>query len=49
MSSQERAVAVLDDDPAVCDSTRVLLEAYDFDVRTYQSGADFPRDSPGIA
>jgi hypothetical protein len=25
MSSQERAVAVVDDDPAVCDSTRVPM------------------------
>lgn len=49
MSSRERAVAVVDDDLAVRDSRQMLLEAYDFDVRTYQSGADFLRDNPDIA
>lgn len=43
------AIAVIDDDAAVCDSTRFLLETYDFDVHTYQSGADFLRDNPVIA
>ena len=28
---------------------RFLLEAYDFDVRTYLSGAEFLRDGPEIA
>jgi two-component system, LuxR family, response regulator FixJ len=49
MSSNGRAVAVVDDDAAVCDSTRFLLEAYDFGVRTYQSGAEFLDEDPDIA
>jgi len=46
---QGRTIAVVDDDAAVCDSTRFLLEAYDLDVRTYLSGAEFLRDSPDVA
>ena len=42
-------VAVIDDDDAVCESTRFLLETYDFEVRTYSSGAEFFRDNPEIA
>ena len=42
------AVAVVDDDEAVCDSTRFLLEAYDFGVKTYRSGTDFLNDDPDI-
>jgi len=42
-------IAVVDDDAAVCDSTRFLLETYDFDVHTYQSGAEFLCDNPAIA
>ena len=49
MTSSARAIAIVDDDAAVCDSTRFLLETYDFDVHTYQSGADFLRDNPAIA
>jgi len=49
MNAGDRVVAVVDDDPAVCDSTRFLLEVYDLGVRTYQSGADFFRDDPDIA
>jgi two-component system, LuxR family, response regulator FixJ len=49
MSPNGRAVAIVDDDAAVCDSTRFLLEAYDFGVRTYQSGADFLDEDPDIA
>lgn len=49
MSSQGRIVAVVDDDTAVCDSTRMLLEAYDFEVRTYQSAAEFLKESPGVS
>ena len=49
MTSTERTIAVIDDDAAVCDSTRLLLETYDFHVRTYQRGADFLRDDPVIA
>jgi two-component system response regulator FixJ len=43
-----RVIAVVDDDAAVCDSTRFLLETYDFDVHTYQSAAEFLRDDPVI-
>jgi two-component system, LuxR family, response regulator FixJ len=49
MNADRRAVAVVDDDLAVCDSTRFLLEVYDLGVWTYQSGADFLRDDPDIA
>jgi two-component system, LuxR family, response regulator FixJ len=48
-TSDGRAVAVVDDDAAVCESTRFLLETYDIGVRTYLSGADFLRDDPDIA
>ena len=48
MTSTGIVIAVIDDDAAVCDSTRFLLETYDFDVHTYQSGADFLRDNPVI-
>jgi two-component system, LuxR family, response regulator FixJ len=48
MSLRGRAVAVVDDDEAVCDSTRFLLETYDFGVRTYRSGANFFDDAPDI-
>ena len=48
-SSPMGAIAVVDDDEAVCDSTRFLLETYDFDVHTYQSGAEFLSDNPVIA
>src|SRR6478736_3845581 len=44
-----RWMAVVDDDAAICDSTRVLLEAHDLDVQTYQSATDFLRDYPDIA
>ena|SRR5271157_597009 len=49
MNADGRAVAVVDDDPAVCASTRFLLEIYDLAVRTYTSGADFFRDNSDIA
>jgi two-component system, LuxR family, response regulator FixJ len=49
MTPTDGAIAVIDDDPAVCKSTRFVLETYDFDVHTYQSGADFLRDNPVIA
>ena len=42
-------IAIVDDDAAVCNSTRVLLEAHDLDVRTYLSGADFLRENPDVA
>jgi two-component system, LuxR family, response regulator FixJ len=49
MNPNDGVVAVVDDDAAVCDSTRLLLEVYDFGVRTYQSGAEFLTDDPDIA
>jgi FixJ family two-component response regulator len=49
MSGRDPVVAAIDHDAAVCESTRFLLEAYDFEVRTYLSGADFLRDNPDIA
>ncbi len=49
MTSTGGVIAIVDDDAAVCDSTRFLLETYDFEVRTCQSGADFLRDNPVIA
>jgi two-component system, LuxR family, response regulator FixJ len=49
VTSKAGAIAVVDDDAAVCDSTRFLLETYDFDVHTYQSGVDFLREDPVIA
>jgi two-component system, LuxR family, response regulator FixJ len=49
MNSQSRTIAVVDDDAAVCDSTRFLLEANNFDVQTYRSGADFLRENPAVA
>jgi two-component system response regulator FixJ len=49
MNPERRSVAVVDDDAAVCESTRVLLEVHGFDVLTYQSGADFLRDAPDVA
>ena len=44
-----RTIAIVDDDDAVCESTRFLLETYDFGVLTYQSAADFLDDDPDIA
>jgi two-component system response regulator FixJ len=49
MSATERAIAIVDDDASVCESTRFLLETYDFDVRAYRSGVEFLRDDPVIA
>ena len=46
---QGKAIAVIDDDIAVCDSTRLLLEVYGMDVLTYESGGDFFRDNPNVA
>jgi len=43
------AVAVVDDDAAVCDSTRVLLEALDFEVHTFSNAADFLAADPDVA
>jgi FixJ family two-component response regulator len=41
-------VAVIDDD-AVCESTRFLLETYNFGVRTYLNDSDFLRENFDIA
>jgi two-component system, LuxR family, response regulator FixJ len=49
MKAQTSTIAVVDDDAAVCDSMRVLLEVYYFNVLTYLSGADFLRESPDVA
>ena len=49
MNTDGRAVAIVDDDVAVCESTRFLLEVYDLGVRTYHNGSDFLRDDPDIA
>jgi FixJ family two-component response regulator len=41
-------VAVVDDDAAVCDSLRFLLEIAGYEVTTYASGAEFLQDAePG--
>ena len=49
MNSQSPTIAVVDDDTAVCDSTRFLLEANNLDVQTYLSGTDFLRENPAVA
>ena len=48
LSPHGRVVAVVDDDEAVCDSTRLLLEIQNFEVRTYLSGLDFLKDDTGV-
>lgn len=45
----DRVVAVVDDDAAVCHSTRTLLEVHDFVVLTYQSGAAFLLEQRAIS
>jgi two-component system, LuxR family, response regulator FixJ len=49
MNAKTSTIAVVDDDAAVCDSIRVLLEVYHFTVLTYLSGADFFREGPDVA
>jgi two-component system, LuxR family, response regulator FixJ len=44
-----RVIAVVDDDAAVCESARFLLESFGFEVSTYSSGADFTREDPDVA
>jgi two-component system, LuxR family, response regulator FixJ len=39
------AIAVIDDDAAVCDSTRFLLETHGLEVYTYESGRDFLKEA----
>ena len=43
------AVAVVEDDAAVYDSTRALLEALDFEVHTFANAAEFFAASPDVA
>jgi FixJ family two-component response regulator len=47
-SRRGQTVAVIDDDAAICDSTRFLLETYDFEVSTYPSVTDFLRENPEV-
>jgi FixJ family two-component response regulator len=42
-------VAVVDDDAAVCDSTRVLLEALDYEFHTYADAAELLAANPNVA
>jgi FixJ family two-component response regulator len=49
MTSAGRMIGVVDDDAAVCDSTRLLLEVCGFNVCTYRNAADFLRSGPPIA
>ena len=49
MIPHSRVIAVIDDDEAVCESTRFLLETHDFEVSTYLSGSEFLRDDPAVA
>ncbi len=49
MSPISRTIAIIDDDAAVCESTRFLLEIYDFEVLTYHSGLDFLVEDPDVA
>jgi two-component system response regulator FixJ len=48
MTSTGTVIAIVDDDAAVRASMHFLLETYDFDVHTYQSGADFLSDNSVI-
>ena len=41
-------IAVVDDDDAVCDSIRALLEAHDAKVITFQSGTAFLQATPEV-
>ena len=45
-SGSHRVIAVVDDDDAVRDSLRFLLEIAGYDVATYGSAAQFLRDAP---
>lgn len=48
-SLEGRVVAIIDDDAAVRDSTRLLLEIHDVRVETYQSGGEFLAKKPEVA
>lgn len=43
-----RVIAIVDDDAAVCDSARILLEAYGLEVQTYQSATEFLCGDPDV-
>jgi two-component system, LuxR family, response regulator FixJ len=43
-----KLVAIIDDDVAVRDSTRMLLEIHDIPAETYQSGAEFLERKPEV-
>ena len=43
-----RVIAIVDDDAAICDSARILLEAYGLEVQTYQSATEFLRGDPDV-
>jgi two-component system, LuxR family, response regulator FixJ len=42
------AIAVIDDDVAVCDSTRLLLETYGLEVSCYMNGREFLNHTPAV-
>jgi two-component system, LuxR family, response regulator FixJ len=42
------AIAVIDDDAAVCESIRFLLETHGLDARTYQNAKDFFSEVPEV-
>ena len=46
---ETKGVALIDDDTAVCDSTRVLLEIHGIPVKTYLSGNEFLKEKPEVA
>lgn len=48
-SLEGKVIAIIDDDAAVCDSTRLLLELHDVVVQTYQSGSEFLEQKPEVA
>jgi RNA polymerase sigma factor (sigma-70 family) len=41
MTDQKPTIFIVDDDPSVRDSTKLLLESVGFNVKTYVSGQDF--------
>lgn len=44
-----KSIALVDDDEAVLDAVQGLLEVFDVEVRTYQSGAAFLQENPKVA
>ena len=49
MTSIERSVHVVDDDPAMRNSLRILLESVDFRVRTHDSAEAFLAEAPAAS